>query len=144
MTTYINVLKLDSELPTPRRAHPGDAGIDLYARRSVSLSPGQHTTVPTGIAVSIPDGHAGLVLPRSGLAARFGVGILNAPGLIDAGYRGEIKVVMVNHGRDHYSVSRGDRIAQLVILSVLQPEVVLVDALDDTERGAQGLGSSGL
>ena len=140
---HLNVLKLDTELPTLRRAHPTDAGLDLYARRPVRLEPGEHATVDTGVAVAIPDGYAGLVLPRSGLASRYGVGLVNAPGLIDAGYRGELRVVLINHGRERCPISRGDRIAQLVIVPVALPELLMVDRLESTERGDQGFGSSG-
>ncbi len=140
---HLNVLKLDSELPSPNRAHPTDAGLDLYARFPVRLEPGEHATVDTGVAVAIPDGHAGLVLPRSGLARRYGVGLANAPGLIDAGYRGEIRVVLINHGRERCSIARGDRIAQLVIVPIVLPVPRIVDRLDETERGADGFGSSG-
>ncbi len=140
---HLNVLKLDSELPSPTRAHPTDAGLDLYARLPVRLDPGGYDTVETGVAVAIPEGHAGLVLPRSGLARRYGVGLVNSPGLIDAGYRGEIRVILINHGRERCCIARGDRIAQLVILPVALPVPRPVDRLDETERGAQGFGSSG-
>lgn len=140
---HLNVLKIDSELPTPGRAHPTDAGLDLYARFPVRLQPGDHATVDTGVAVAIPERHAGLVLPRSGLARRYGVGLVNSPGLIDAGYRGEIRVVLVNHGRERCDIARGDRVAQLVIVPIALPVPRTVDRLDETERGAQGFGSSG-
>ena len=140
---HLNVLRLDTELPALRRAHPTDAGLDLYARHPVRLEPGEHATVDTGVAVAIPDGYAGLVLPRSGLASRYGVGLVNSPGLIDAGYRGELRVVLINHGRERFPVSRGDRIAQLVIVPVALPEPVPVDHLDRTARAEQGFGSSG-
>lgn len=139
----ISVQKLDIELPTPERAHPGDAGLDLYARDPVRLEPGERCVMPTGLAVAIPEGHAGLVVPRSGLAARHGIGVVNAPGLIDAGYRGEVKVILVNHGDERVDLARGDRIAQLVVAPVALPEVVIVDSLDDTSRGGGGFGSSG-
>ena len=139
----ISLHKLDRELPTPHRAHHGDAGIDLYARHPTVLEPGERAIVATGVAVAIPEMHAGLVVPRSGLAARHGIGVVNAPGLIDAGYRGEIKVIMVNHGDERFEVKRGDRIAQLVITPVALPEVVVVDELNSTQRDGGGLGSSG-
>jgi len=140
---HLNVLKIDSELPLPTRAHPTDAGLDLYARFPIRLEPGDFATVDTGVAVAIPEGHAGLVLPRSGLARRFGVGLVNSPGLIDAGYRGEIRVVLINHGRERRDIARGDRVAQLVIVPVALPAPRPVDRLDETERGAHGFGSSG-
>ena len=140
---HLNVLKIDSELPLPARAHPTDAGLDLHARFPVRLAPGEYATVDTGVAVAIPGGHAGLVLPRSGLARRYGVGLVNAPGLIDAGYRGEIRVILINHGRERCDIARGDRVAQLVIVPVALPAPRPVDRLDETERGAQGFGSSG-
>ena len=140
---HLNVLRIDSELPLPTRAHPTDAGLDLYARFPVRLEPGTYATVDTGVAVAIPGGHAGLVLPRSGLARRYGVGLVNSPGLIDAGYRGEIRVILINHGRERCNIARGDRVAQLVIVPVALPAPRSVDRLDETERGAQGFGSSG-
>jgi dUTP pyrophosphatase len=139
----ISVQKLDEELPTPQRAHPGDAGLDLYAREPARLEPGQRYLMPTGLAVAIPHGYAGLVVPRSGLAIRQGIGVANAPGLIDAGYRGEVKVILVNHGAERVDFARGDRVAQLVITPVALPQVEVVDSLDDTSRGGGGFGSSG-
>lgn len=139
----ISVLKLDWQLPTPGRAHPGDAGLDLRARRPAQLEPGERAVVGTGVAVAVPDGYAGLVVPRSGLAARFGIGVVNSPGLIDSGYRGEIKVILVNHGRERFEVARGDRIAQLLVLATAAPQVVEVEELGDTPRGEGGFGSSG-
>ncbi len=139
----ISVRKLDEELPSPGRAHPGDAGLDLYAREPVRLEPGKRAVVATGIAVAIPVGHAGLVVPRSGLAAKWGIGVVNAPGLIDAGYRGEVKVILVNHGAERVDLARGDRIAQLLVVPAPEVTVVEVERLDDTERGSGGFGSSG-
>lgn len=139
----ITVKRLDSELPLPCRAHPGDAGVDLYARQAVTLAPGERRLVPTGLAVAIPEGHAGLVVPRSGLALRHGVGVVNAPGLIDAGYRGELGVILVNHGQDQVTFERGERIAQLVVVAVAQPDLVEVDELPPTPRGDGGFGSTG-
>ena len=135
--------RLDRELPVPRRSHPGDAGVDLYARVDVTLEPGERSLVPTGIAVAIPDGHAGFVVPRSGLAIRHGVGVVNGPGLVDAGYRGEVKVILVNHGQDRVRLARGDRIAQLVVVPVLMAEFVEVESLPDSKRGSGGFGSTG-
>lgn len=139
----VSFVRLDRELPAPRLAHEGDAGFDLVASEDVTLGPGARSAVPTGLAVSIPPGHAGLVLPRSGHALRLGVGVVNAPGLIDSGYRGEIKVLLINHGTETVTFLRGDRIAQVVFVEV--PAVVLteVDELDDTARGEGGFGSTG-
>lgn len=139
----VTVQRLDPGLPLPSRAHPGDAGLDLRAAESVSLGPGERSLVPTGLAVAIPDGHAGLVVPRSGLAARHGIGVANGPGLIDAGYRGELKVILINHGQEPVSFERGERIAQLVVVPVFVGEVVEVDELPATDRGAGGFGSTG-
>jgi dUTP pyrophosphatase len=139
--------QLDDELPPPSYAREGDAGADLVATAEVVLrSGGGRAVVPTGVAVAIPSGYAGLVLPRSGLAARHGLTCLNAPGLIDSGYRGEIQVVLVNHDPEHdYAVSRGDRVAQLVLIRVEQAafELVAAGGLEDTERGSGGFGHTG-
>ena len=139
----LSLLKLDKELPTPTRAHPDDAGLDLYARHPLELEPGERSTVETGVALAIPSGYAGLVLPRSGLASRNGIGVVNSPGLIDAGYRGEIRVVLVNLGERRVSIARGDRIAQLLVVPIAVPRVEVVASLDVTERGQSGFGSSG-
>ena len=139
----ISILKLDPELPTPTRAHGGDAGIDLYARIDQTLSPGARFPVPTGLAVAIPAGHAGLVVPRSGLAANHGIGVANGPGLVDSGYRGELKVILINHSDEEVKVLRGDRIAQLVIVQVPDVNLVEVSELPSSERGEGGFGSSG-
>ncbi len=139
----ISVLKLDKELPTPGRAHDDDAGLDLHARYPAQLAPGERTTIDTGIALALPPGHAGFVLPRSGLASRYGIGVVNAPGLIDPGYRGEIRVVLVNLGSEEFRIARSDRIAQLVVVPVAAVHVQLVETLSDSERGSGGFGSSG-
>jgi dUTP pyrophosphatase len=143
----VPVHRLDHELPLPSYARAGDAGADLVARSDVTLSRcGGRAVVPTGVAVAIPAGVAGLVLPRSGLAARHGVTCLNAPGLVDSGYRGELKVVLVNHDPDRdYEVARGDRIAQLVFVRVEQGEfeLVSVEELGESERGDGGFGHTG-
>ncbi len=139
----IPLLRLDDDLPVPAHAHPGDGGVDLYAATRVDLDPGQRATVPTGIAIAIPDGHAGLVTPRSGLAAKHGISVVNGPGLIDAGYRGEIKVVLVNLSEEPFGIERGDRIAQLVVVPVIVQEFTIVDELPDSGRGAGGFGSTG-
>ena len=138
------VRRLDPDLPLPSYAHPGDAGLDLVARIDVELTPGERAVVPTGVAVALPAGCVGLVHPRSGLAARHGLGVVNAPGTIDAGYRGEIAVILVNHDpRETVHLARGERIAQLVVQRVETVRVVEVDTLEDTSRGAGGFGSTG-
>ncbi|GIF05893.1 deoxyuridine 5'-triphosphate nucleotidohydrolase [Actinoplanes siamensis] len=140
----IQVRMIDPDLPLPAYAHPGDAGADLVAAEDAEIAPGARVKVRTGIAVAIPDGFVGLVHPRSGLAARLGVTVLNAPGTVDAGYRGEILVNLINHDRAQtVKISRGDRIAQLVVQRVERAVFHLVDALDDTSRGAGGHGSTG-
>ncbi|HEX5204305.1 dUTP diphosphatase [Paractinoplanes rhizophilus] len=140
----IPIRRLDPGLPLPAYAHPGDAGADLVAAEDVTLHPGGRATVRTGIAVAIPEGYVGLVHPRSGLAARLGVTVLNAPGTVDAGYRGEVLVILVNHDREQtVKISRGDRIAQLVVQRVERAVFHVVDTLDDTARGAGGTGSTG-
>ncbi len=139
------VLRLDPELPLPAYAKDGDAGVDLVARESVMLAPGGgRAVVPTGIAIALPDGYAGFVQPRSGLALEHGVTVLNTPGLVDSGYRGELKVCMVNlDPATPFEIVRGERIAQMVVQAVDQVSFVEVDALDETERGDTGFGSSG-
>ena len=127
----------------PARARDGDAGLDLYAAHAVTIEPGSRVLVPTGIALAIPPGYAGFVLPRSGLALRHGITLLNTPGLIDAGYRGEVKVLLVNHDRAAATIARGDRIAQLVIQRVEPVGLVEVDELPPSDRGAGGFGSTG-
>jgi dUTP pyrophosphatase len=140
----LRVRRLDPRAVLPTRAYAGDAGLDLYALESVSLGPGGRAAVPTGVAVEIPAGHAGLVLPRSGLAARHGIALVNAPGLIDSGYRGEVRVLLLNTDRAAaYEVRAGDRIAQLLVVRYETPEVVEVEELAESERGAGGFGSSG-
>ena len=139
----LEITRMRADARLPDRAYVGDAGLDLAACEPVSLSPGERAIVPTGLAVAIPDGYAGFVQPRSGLAARHGVTIVNAPGLIDSGYRGEIQVVLLNTDRDQtFTAEAGERIAQLVVLAV--PEVTLreVEELPASERGARGFGSS--
>lgn len=135
---------LDAELPLPGYAHDGDAGLDLYSAADVTIAPGARELVPTGVAVAIPAGHAGFVQPRSGLALRFGLSLVNTPGLIDSHYRGEIKVIAINLDPSHpIEIRRGDRIAQLVIQAVVRAEPRLVHELDDTTRGEGGFGSTG-
>lgn len=140
----VQVRRLDPDLPVPAYAHPGDAGADLVAAEDVELAPGARARVRTGIALALPDGFVGLVHPRSGLAAHLGVTVLNAPGTVDAGYRGEIMVVLINHDPvATVQISRGDRIAQLVLQRVERASFQLVDELPETSRGAGGHGSTG-
>jgi len=139
------VLRLDPDLPLPGYARPGDAGVDLLARDDVDLAPGGgRALVPTGIAIALPAGYAGFVQPRSGLALRHGVTCLNTPGLIDSGYRGELKVLLVNTDpHEAFTVTRGERIAQLVVQRVEQVRFVETDDLDRSDRGEKGFGSTG-
>ena len=138
------IRRLDPSLPLPSYALAGDAGMDLRSAVDVVLAPGERCRIPTGIAVAIPDGHAGFVQPRSGLAARTGLGFVNSPGLIDSGYRGEIQVVAINLDRkDPIDIRRGDKIAQLVILPVPQVALAEVEELPASDRGAGGFGSTG-
>jgi dUTP pyrophosphatase len=136
--------RLDPDAVLPARAHPGDAGLDLRSAVDVEVGPGERALVPTGVAVAIPDGHAGLVLPRSGLASKHGLTMANAPGLIDAGYRGEVICAVVNLDRDApVRISKGDRIAQLVVVAIPELAADWVDELPATTRGEGGFGSTG-
>jgi dUTP pyrophosphatase len=136
--------RLSAEATPPSRAHEGDAGYDLHAAEPVSIGPGERAAVGTGIAVAIPGGHAGLVLPRSGLALEHGIALVNAPGLIDAGYRGELRVLLLNTDREHaFEVEPGARIAQLVLVRVETPELEEIDSFEQTARGLGGFGSTG-
>jgi dUTP pyrophosphatase len=136
--------RLHPEAKAPARAHPTNAGYDLCACEAATLGPGERASVGTGIAVAIPADHAGLVLPRSGLAARHGISLVNAPGLIDAGYRGEVRVLLLNTDREAtFEISPGERIAQLMIVRHQAPELVERETLDETVRGAGGFGSTG-
>ena len=138
------IKRLDPGLPLPARSHPGDAGVDLVAAAAVDLAPGARAVVPTGIAIALPDGYAAFVHPRSGLAAKHGVTIVNAPGTVDAGYRGEIRVTLLNTDpATAVSFQRGDRIAQLVIQRVAAPVFHEVDSLPGSARGENGFGSTG-
>ncbi|WP_277833631.1 dUTP diphosphatase [Speluncibacter jeojiensis] len=140
----IPLRRLDPGLPMPARAHDGDAGVDLCTAVDVTIEPGERVLVGTGVALALPLGTVGLVHPRSGLAARSGLSIVNTPGTIDAGYRGEIKVCLINHDpREAIDLRRGDRIAQLVVQRVELVDFVEVDDLDETSRGTRGYGSSG-
>jgi dUTP pyrophosphatase len=140
----LRVQRLDAAATLPTHAHEGDAGYDLYALETVELAPGERTMARTGIAVEIPPGHAGLVLPRSGAAAKHGIALVNAPGLIDSGYRGEVRVLLLNTDRSEpFRAEPGDRIAQLVLVRVETPPVEEVAALTESHRGVGGFGSSG-
>jgi dUTP pyrophosphatase len=139
----VPVHRLRPDAHLPQQAYEGDAGLDLSACEAVTIEPGQRAVVPTGVAVEIPEGYAGFVQPRSGLASRHGIGIVNAPGLIDSGYRGEIRVVLINTDLEHpFGVEPGMRIAQLVVAPVAAVRLVEVDELASSERGARGFGSS--
>ena len=140
----VAVLQLDPDLPLPRYAHLGDAGADLYAAATAQIPPGGRAVVPTGVAIELPPGYVGLIHPRSGLAAKLGVTVLNAPGTVDAGYRGEIMVILVNHDPTSVAhIARGDRIAQLVVQRVERAEFHRVEVLGETARGAGRHGSTG-
>ncbi len=138
----VPVRRLRPDARIPDQAYNGDAGLDLSSCEHVLLPPGERAVVPTGLAVEIPDGYAGFVQPRSGLAARHGIGIVNSPGLIDSGYRGEIRVILLNTGREAFSVEPGMRVAQLVVAPVATVRLVEVDELTSSERGVRGFGSS--
>ena len=138
------ITRLDPGLPLPAYEHPGDAGMDLRSRVDVTLRPGERALVPTGMAIALPDGYAAFVCARSGLALRHGIGLVNAPGVVDAGYRGEIGVILVNHDPEAaVSLSRGDRIAQLVVQRVDRVRLVEVEQLPGSHRGEGGFGSTG-
>ena len=140
----LKIQLLDERLPMPRYQHQGDAGLDLPSRIDLVIEPGERAMIPTGIAVAIPPGYAGFVLPRSGLASRHGIALVNSPGLVDSGYRGEIAIVMINTDkREAFHIKRGDRIAQLVIQRVEDVSIIRVNELDETSRGAGGFGSTG-
>ena len=140
----LRIKLLDDGIPLPRYQHAGDAGLDLPSRVDLIIEPCERAMVPTGIAVAIPDGYAGFVLPRSGLASRHGIALVNSPGLVDSGYRGEMSVVMINTDKhEAFHIKRGDRIAQLVIQKVEDVSIIRVDELDETSRGAGGFGSTG-
>lgn len=139
----LQVQRLHEAAVLPAYAHPGDAGLDLSSVTEVVLPAGGRAAVPTGLAIAVPDGWVGLVHPRSGLARRHGVTVANAPGTVDAGYRGEVLVLLVNLGSDEVVLAAGERVAQLVLQRVGHAQVVEVDALDDTRRGAGGFGSTG-
>ena len=137
--------RLDADVPLPTYAHDGDAGLDLHSTQDITLDPGRRALIPTGIALAIPDGHAGFVLPRSGLAARAGLSLVNSPGLIDSHYRGEVKVIAINlDSETPIHIRRGDKIAQLVIQRVESVAIIEVAELEQTVRGERGFGSTGV
>jgi len=138
------VQRVDPGVPLPAYAHPGDAGLDLHAAEDLVLAPGERRAVSTGLRIAVPEGWAGFVHPRSGLAARHGITVANAPGTIDSGYRGDLAVLLINLGPEPVGIDRGDRIAQLVLQEVGRARVVEVDVLDTTVRGEGGLGSTGM
>ena len=138
------ITQLDTGLPMPKYAKPGDAGADIYSAIDITIKPGKRALVPTGIAIALSDGYAAFVHPRSGLAVKYGVGLVNAPGTIDAGYRGEISVIVINHDQsESFEIKRGDRIAQLVFQRVERAEFVVVEELPGSNRSGSGFGSSG-
>jgi dUTP pyrophosphatase len=140
----LEVKRLDPDLPLPRYQHAGDAGLDLHAAESVELAPGERAVIGTGIAVAVPAGFVGLTAPRSGLAARVGLSTVNAPGVIDSGYRGELKLIIVNlDPKDPIVIERGERVAQLLLMPVSSADVVERDELSPSDRGDAGLGSTG-
>ena len=142
MTDTVDVPIIASSLPA--YAHPGDAGADLCAAEAVTLGPGERFTMPTGVSIALPEGYAAFVVPRSGLAMRHGLTIVNAPGTVDAGYRGEIRVTLLNTDRSMpYDIAVGDRIAQLIVMPVTRARFIPVDSLPDSHRGTAGFGSSG-
>lgn len=142
-TIVLRVRRLRGDVQLPRYTHPGDAGLDLALAEEVSLEPGQRVAAPTGLAVAVPHGWVGLVHPRSGLSLTRGVTVVNAPGTVDAGYRGELRVLLVNLGAEPVVLAAGERVAQLLLQRVGRAEVVEVDELDETARGEGGFGSSG-
>lgn len=143
MSQSLRIVPLSPTAIVPQRAHDGDAGLDLSSDEYIVIRAGQHALVGTGLSMALPAGTVGMVCPRSGIAARFGVTVLNAPGIVDEKYRGEVKVILVNHSEEDFWVRPGERIAQLVITSYLSPAVTVVATLDDTDRGEGGFGSSG-
>jgi dUTP pyrophosphatase len=143
-SVQVLITRLDPELPLPRYAKGGDAGADIFSRIDITLAPGERALVPTGIAIALPDGYVALVHPRSGLAIKHGVTMVNAPGTVDAGYRGELQIILINHDKsESVSFKRGDRIAQLVIQKVERAEFVEVHDLPGSGRGTGGFGSTG-
>lgn len=138
------ITRLDPDLPLPRFAKGGDAGADVYSRIDISIAPGERALVPTGIAIALPQGFAAFAHPRSGLAIKHGISMVNAPGTIDTGFRGELQIILINHDlKETFSIKRGDRIAQLVFQRVENPEFVEVEELPGSGRGQEGFGSTG-
>ena len=141
----VAIQQLDASVEPPAYAYPGDAGLDLRSVEDVTLQPFERATVACGFAMALPEGHAGLVVPRSGLAARHGISVVNGPGLVDSGYRGEVKAVLVNlDAHEAFAIRKGDRIAQLVIVAVPPVQLVEADSLPESERAQKGFGSSGV
>lgn len=140
---HLLIQRLDPELPVPARELPGDAGLDLYARTEATLEPGERAMIPTGVSIALPDGFVALIHPRSGLAAKYGFTLVNSPGTIDAGYRGEISVIGLNTGTEPVTLKRGDRIAQLVVLQLPAVDIVEVETLPGSIRSGGGFGSTG-
>lgn len=145
MRVRVPFQRLSNEIETPRNAYQGDAGVDLRSSVDLVLAPGERAAIPCGVSLAIPEGYAGFVLPRSGLAAKHGISLVNAPGLIDSGFRGEVRAILINLDPEQpFSISKGDRIAQLLVLPVPVIEFVEVDDIGTTERGSGGFGSSGV
>jgi dUTP pyrophosphatase len=144
MTLKVLITRLDESVPVPRYAKPGDAGADICTRIDLTIEPGERALAPTGLSIALPDGYAAFVHPRSGLAIKHGVSMVNTPGTVDAGYRGELQIILINHDlRDAISFKKGDRIAQLVIQKVERAEFIEVETLPGTDRGSGGFGSTG-
>lgn len=138
------ITRLDKDLPIPQYARAGDAGADVHSRIDIAIAPGERALVPTGISIALPDGYAAFAHPRSGLAIKHGVGMVNAPGTIDAGFRGELQIILINHDlRETFTIKRGDRIAQLVIQKVERADFIEVEELPGSDRGTDGFGSTG-
>jgi dUTP pyrophosphatase len=144
MTLKVLITRLDESVPVPRYAKPGDAGADICTRIDLTIDPGERVLAPTGLSIALPDGYAAFVHPRSGLAIKHGVSMVNTPGTVDAGYRGELQIILINHDlREPISFKKGDRIAQLVIQKVERAEFIEVETLPGTDRGSGGFGSTG-
>jgi len=144
MTLKVLITRLDESVPVPRYAKPGDAGADICTRIDLTIEPGERVLAPTGLSIALPDGYAAFVHPRSGLAIKHGVSMVNTPGTVDAGYRGELQIILINHDlREPISFKKGDRIAQLVIQKVERVEFIEVETLPGTDRGSGGFGSTG-
>ncbi len=138
------ITRLDKDLPIPQYAQAGDAGADVHSRLDIAIAPGERALVPTGISIALPDGYAAFAHPRSGLAIKHGVGMVNAPGTIDAGFRGELQIILINHDlRETFTIKRGDRIAQLVFQKVERADFIEVEELPGSDRGTDGFGSTG-